>query len=408
MNGGDVGRISYLDALRGIAALQVLLLHFVTGYYPSIASHKSPMAFLYDGASAVFIFFTLSGYVLTAAFAKTEAPFVSQAVNRTLRLGIPVAASVAFSAVLFAVFAGYNVAAGEITGSAWLSTYWSPPIDRWFGRDAFDALFIGYGESSMFRWFGVSAANLPALPSAFNAPLWTLSVELYGSFLIFALNIAQRRNTRLWLVLLIALAVVLCRSPLICFLAGHLAARYRLAVIPASRIWPTLLIVVGVLSCLSSIYWHPEFLVRACAASSQIVLPCYGNPQSLQRIAGSIMITLGIMRSDGARALLGRGRIERLGALSFPIYLVHWPIVFGLSAFVTVLLAPIIGPTTATLSAVVLGVIATWLTASVFIEVDAVAKLAARATRSGKRRQKITAIASQGVQEESRRSSAGA
>jgi len=72
-------RVAYLDALRGLAAAQVLLLHLATAYFPDLVNstdtatlsgriHLSPLFFLYDGYSAVYIFFALSGFVLTRAW----------------------------------------------------------------------------------------------------------------------------------------------------------------------------------------------------------------------------------------------------------------------------------------------------------------------------------------------------
>jgi uncharacterized membrane protein YcfT len=73
-------RIAYLESIRGLAALQVLLLHFFAAFAPDLvfalpagaavaaAIHLSPLYFLYDGYSAVYIFFALSGYVLSRSF----------------------------------------------------------------------------------------------------------------------------------------------------------------------------------------------------------------------------------------------------------------------------------------------------------------------------------------------------
>ena len=73
-------RIAYLESIRGLAALQVLLLHFFAAFAPDLVFslpagaavagriHLSPLYFLYDGYSAVYIFFALSGYVLTRSF----------------------------------------------------------------------------------------------------------------------------------------------------------------------------------------------------------------------------------------------------------------------------------------------------------------------------------------------------
>src|SRR5674476_901615 len=97
-------RIAYLESIRGLAALQVLLLHFFGAFAPDLVYalpggatvtgyiHLSPLYFLYDGYSAVYIFFALSGYVLTRSFERHLAQpssqvLSSQVLARIVRLG---------------------------------------------------------------------------------------------------------------------------------------------------------------------------------------------------------------------------------------------------------------------------------------------------------------------------------
>src|ERR1700737_383359 len=91
-------RLAYLESIRGLAAVQVVLLHFLSAFWPDLVFesvsrspawyvHLSPLYFLYDGYSAVYIFFVLSGYVLTRSFERNlEHPF-SQILARAIRLG---------------------------------------------------------------------------------------------------------------------------------------------------------------------------------------------------------------------------------------------------------------------------------------------------------------------------------
>ena len=53
-------RLQYLEGVRGIAAMQVVLLHFVTGFLPETAQHAwPPLRVLFDGHTAVYVFFLL-------------------------------------------------------------------------------------------------------------------------------------------------------------------------------------------------------------------------------------------------------------------------------------------------------------------------------------------------------------
>jgi peptidoglycan/LPS O-acetylase OafA/YrhL len=108
------GRISTLDALRGIAALVVVLHHanyMVAAYWgPAVLwlMDWSPLRVLKAGRPAVVFFFVLSGYVLTLALLRERHPVspAAWAVRRTLRLLPPVAASVLLSVGLCWWFAG--------------------------------------------------------------------------------------------------------------------------------------------------------------------------------------------------------------------------------------------------------------------------------------------------------------
>src|SRR6201747_1238388 len=109
-------RIGYLESIRGLAAVQVLLLHFLAAFAPDLVFsppagaavagyiHLSPLYFLYDGYSAVYIFFALSGYVLTRSFERHLAQPSSQILARIIRLGLPAIAATLVAAAVMLMF----------------------------------------------------------------------------------------------------------------------------------------------------------------------------------------------------------------------------------------------------------------------------------------------------------------
>src|SRR5271169_2110795 len=114
-------KVPYLDGLRGIAAMQVVLRHFVTGFMPDTAQHAwPPLRVLFDGHTAVYVFFLISGAVLTPSFAR-PGTFVGKLAKRMVRLGIPVAAAALFATGLIALFPDAHRQAAALTGSAWLA-----------------------------------------------------------------------------------------------------------------------------------------------------------------------------------------------------------------------------------------------------------------------------------------------
>lgn len=83
-------RIAYLDSVRGLAALSVLIYH-VNATYPQLPVLKSIIPFIFNGSDAVALFFVLSGLVLSYRFFQYETPiddktFKKYAIARLFRI----------------------------------------------------------------------------------------------------------------------------------------------------------------------------------------------------------------------------------------------------------------------------------------------------------------------------------
>src|SRR5690349_6390800 len=112
------GKVEYLEGLRGVAAMQVLLLHFLTGFLPGTVSRVwPPFNLAFDGHTAVYVFFLISGTVLTPSFARPGS-FPVKLARRVVRLGIPVAAAAGIATVLIAWLPEAHRQAAALTGSA--------------------------------------------------------------------------------------------------------------------------------------------------------------------------------------------------------------------------------------------------------------------------------------------------
>jgi peptidoglycan/LPS O-acetylase OafA/YrhL len=388
---GDEGRIPYLDTLRGLASVQVLLSHSMLAFFigPAFASPQSrtlvgylaasPLFFLIDGASAVCIFFVLSGYVLTPAFAHSRASHGAIIGSRFLRLGIPAIAGCGFSAILFQIFGHYNETAGPIAKSWWLAENWRPAADLWFLKDALiNGIILGFKDSSIIQWFGFPPTSLASMADSYVTPLWTLSIEFYGSILVLLL--ARSRSS----MFLILAAIILSRTYLVCFLVGHVAARLELG---GKRLWvpwtvAALAMAVGMAICLASHFWEPKAVAMFCSRSVGFLPPCpLAKPEYLMRVYGATLFTLGIMQCAPIRTFLAHERLHLLGRLSFPIYLTHWPIIFGVASFALVMVAPYVGVLPARVLALIVGIVATIFAAKYFESVDQAALRVSRAWR---------------------------
>src|SRR3954471_7977092 len=151
-------RILYLESIRGLAAVQVLLLHFLAAFAPDLVFslpsgaaiagyiHLSPLYFLYDGYSAVYIFFALSGYVLTRSFERNLTQPSSQVLARIVRLGVPALAATLVAAALMLSFGKLNAVAGNLSGSAWFASQWNTDVSlvSVIRDGTVNALFLGH------------------------------------------------------------------------------------------------------------------------------------------------------------------------------------------------------------------------------------------------------------------------
>lgn len=373
-------KIAYLEAVRGLAAVQVMLLHVATAYAPALsdrnisegflaAVHRSPLFFLYDGHSAVFVFFILSGVVLTLAFRQQIGAPMSWIGGRAVRLVLPVVVIGAMAFVLNVLAGDANQAAGKLTGSNWLSVLWHPELtaSAFLKDTVLNALVLGYPSTSVFPHVGLAGLLTPH-EASFNFPLWTLSIEFYGSILIVILCQLTRLHRILQVVLLGLLTIVFARSVFICFIAGHALAISGVIERPrTSGRLALALAAIGISLCLFAEGGDLSFFTAVCAASVPGVIPC---GLSLQKIYGGMAVFAAVVWSARAKSVLSTPVLVWLGRISFSLYLVHAPILFGLSTLVFLSAAGTIGVGPAAALASGFAIVTSLGVATAFVPVD--------------------------------------
>lgn len=175
------GDTAFLDGLRGLAAFAVVLSHLIYWFYPEghigarapspstamLWLFNSPFSFFYKGGFAVAVFFVLSGFVLTrACMRKNNSTYTAKAaLKRYLRLGGPVFATVLICALMreFELFPATDLGIKTYLSGA----YSDPPEWVDAARSALYGAML-YGDRS------------------YDYVLWTISIEFYGSLLIFS------------------------------------------------------------------------------------------------------------------------------------------------------------------------------------------------------------------------------
>jgi peptidoglycan/LPS O-acetylase OafA/YrhL len=386
-------RIAYLESIRGLAALQVLLLHFFAAFAPDLVFalpagaavagviHLSPLYFLYDGYSAVYIFFALSGYVLSRSFERHLAQPASQVPARVIRLGLPALAATLVAAATMSIFGKLNVPAGILSGSEWFAAQWNTDISiiSIIRDGTINALFLGYrglpGVAFLAPW-------QQPVEQSLVAPLWTLSIEFYGSMIVLGLCWCARRSRALWWSVMLLGVIFTVRSAYICFFVGHLLAAFHRAERPAPvrTLLPVFSIVFGVFLCVLAEAWQPQWLRSLCADPTFLLFPGQFAPMQ-QKTFGAILVLIGVIDLEVARAFLSRPWLVARSRLSFPIYLIHWPILFGPAAALFLLLNDVAGIEIARVGAIVAGIGLALVCSAIFLPVDRAALEAARRLR---------------------------
>jgi peptidoglycan/LPS O-acetylase OafA/YrhL len=186
---------SYLDGLRGVAALIVLHSHFLTNwFYPLRSGYLSSetdihilqlpiIRLFYAGRASVAIFFVISGFVLSykplqllrnGEQGKVLQTLGSSVFRRSFRLWIPIIVGTFISAVL----ACYNLytpvpSRGELIPPVFPT--WQEQMWHWWGDLC----------QFSFPWKGAGVDGNGAAGFVYNGHLWTIPVEFYGSIVVF-------------------------------------------------------------------------------------------------------------------------------------------------------------------------------------------------------------------------------
>lgn len=355
MNETPIRQYAFLDGLRGLAAIQVVLLHYLSSFLPTLASagdpahyawearlSTRPLAYLWDGYSAVYLFFAMSGFVLAGSFLKSDLSIPRQVVKRFLRLWLPVVAAGIVAFLLGWGIFSIKPAAFEISHSGWLSgVYQNPMTLASVARDLLvNSMLAGYrGVSLLPQLFG-DWADVLTTPSTFalNPPMWTLHGEFWGSLLVLILAISYRKTPRLIFALIVCVILVYTgTSQLSLFVVGFLLFLVRDRLLSREGLGVAIvslaLIVFGIMICVRRNV--PPVLRMDVFLVAHTHLRAY-NDAHFESSLGALLVLLGVLLNPTLRRWLSGHVIERLGRLSFSIYLLHFPIMlsFGCLVFV--------------------------------------------------------------------------
>ena len=334
--------------------MQVVLLHYALVFFPALGSQNpqfihfrwelhgvdTPLTFLFDGTTAVYLFFIMSGVVLTHAFGNRHRAVPWLITRRVIRLGLPMAATLLLTAILFSAFPDMRLVAFKLLRVSWLGTSIPTVSAASIGHQiAIEGLLTGYRDQGFLPHWAATILGLHSMAQARNPPLWTLHVEFVGSLLVLAL-VRLRASVSRATYLAICLILLLCflASPLGLFIMGHWAAP-RLGQ-AGKGVWQRALavacLILGIVMSTRTIVVVPPVLL------SLLRSPPIGpsiEPNDVQLMLGAVLLFAGLHQLPILRRALATPVMRWLGKISFSLYLTHFPVLFTVTAAIYVVIA---------------------------------------------------------------------
>lgn len=338
------GKTACFDSVRGLAAFAVMLAHIILAFWPAFYMKSgplwegypravrwfagSPFRSLWDGHFAVTIFFVLSGFVLSLSFFGTRSVDVlaSGAARRYLRLALPALASVLLAYLLLKTGCMVNQAAVRHMDAAlgaphlWLAQYYnfSPRLLTAVREGTCDAFLTGV--------------------SYYNGLLWTMPVELAGSFLVFAFLalFGRARHRIVFYAAFSALFVYINRYLLVDFLLGVMLCDLH---VRNEAVWKRYLPLPVALPIVLLGLW----VVSIKPGDTISVHLQSVNHDYVHETISAVLVLACVALTPAIRRALDAGWLRFLGRVSFGLYLVHLPVLCSAGAFAYLTLSERLG-----------------------------------------------------------------
>lgn len=317
-------KLGYLEGLRGICCMIVIIDHCVNAYYPSLqftnesgvsgeikrVIAQSPLNIIYSGLTPVYIFFILSGFVLSQKYFLTNNVefLVSGAIKRYFRLLGPVLFSLLLFWAVYHMLAFFNIANVEPF-----------TIGRVLNSAFYNVFFVG--------------------SDIINGPLWTMKLELFGSFLVFTLLALTHGLHKKILLILVALAFSLVYEPFrtsyFLFLFGVLSCYFSTNSIKGGRNVlnvqsKCILFMMLIVSLIFISFPAPRDNVDIGLWYRVIAFQEIGNLwqiHNLWHVLGAALFFVVTFNSNILKFFFSSRICTFLGGVSFPAYLIHYLII---------------------------------------------------------------------------------
>lgn len=275
-------RLVEIDALRGLAALSVVLFHYTTRFNDLFVWNPLPTMSFPDGHFGVNLFFIISGFVIFMTLDKTSRP-MDFVVSRFSRL-----------------FPAY-----------WVSILLTFSITHWLGL-----------PEKLVNWT-TALANLPMIHGLFHIPhvdsvYWTLEIELlfyFGMFILYRIHCLERIHQALLTLLALRLLYFILDRFCGIELSWTISHLLILQFIP----WFSIGISIYLFTRPNSAITRKQAGVIAFSAILCLLIV---DSVFLAILATALALAV-FLAASGRAALLRHPVLVWLGSISYPLYLLH-------------------------------------------------------------------------------------
>lgn len=314
-------KLHHVDGLRGVACLMVVFSHLALIFYPGLHDSNisngnqvvnfifnSPFAFFYSGTAAVYIFFALSGFILSHAFLNGKDVLenaTSMVTKRYFRLAIPAM----FSCLFCLIVLTSDIPNREML-SSWIQSY---RVDT---PSIVNALYSG-GISAFF-----------GNGSSYNPVLWTMKIELIGSFLTYftclTLIKSQKRGLIISFFAIMFFFSTIPQKEKYGYIAFLFGIYIYFSSLNINKITAFILISLGIYAggvhYGSSPYIYTIYYARFFLNGEE------SNAYILFNFLSGILITTAILTNNMLKNTFSNKLFIYMGKVSFSVYLFHLPI----------------------------------------------------------------------------------
>jgi len=331
------GKLEFLDGIRGLMAVNVILCHFVCVYYPQMYYPEfaqttggflslfatTPLSALINGNIAVQYFFVLTGFLVGRSFFTKNIPsqsIFSRSIKRYFRLLPVIFAATVFTFLTMRLGLQYHLRISDMVHNTFFLKDYCNFVER---------LISLPGNIFVNPFFSTG--------SSYVGPFWTIQYEFWGYIFAMVLCVIFREQKYRYPGYFLVTAALLkeWHFSYVPFLFGVLVADLQFNPAPAflrrsgtdirrNKFLRAVLLVLGVYFASCPMYFT--------GIHSILQTTSHINTDSI-RAAGIAVLLFVLMDAPKAQHIFSRPLFLWIGDRSFEIYAFHWPLMLSFQAW---------------------------------------------------------------------------